>query len=154
MRLYCCLSLVLLAGPLSSAPAAQSVVASEQAAASAPRAPLPTFVSRGPDGDVTVRAHSLADPIVVDGRLDEPHYERLAPFDAFVQYEPQAGQPATEKTETWIMFDDSHVYIAARLFDSEPSRRVANEMRHDSSASSPRTDRALPPLRMSSSTRL
>ena len=70
----------------------------------------------------------------MDGRLDEPLYERVEPFDGFVQYEPQAGQPATEQTHTWIMFDDTHVYIAARMWDSEPSRRVANEMRHDSSA--------------------
>ncbi len=99
-------------------------------------APLPpsTFVSRGDDGHVTVRAHPLLEPVVVDGRPNEMVYQRLQPFESFVQYEPNEGQPGTERTQTWITFDQSHIYIAARMWDSDPSRRVANEMRHDSSA--------------------
>ena len=41
---------------------------------------------------------------------------------------------ATEKTEAWIMFDDTNVYVSARIWDSAPeSQWVANEMRRDTS---------------------
>ena len=41
------------------------------------------------------------------------------------------GEPATEKTEAWILFDDANLYIAARCWDSHPEREVANELRRD-----------------------
>ena len=33
------------------------------------------------------------------------------PFGEFVQQEPYEGQPATEKTEVWVFFDDKNVYV-------------------------------------------
>jgi hypothetical protein len=92
-----------------------------------------TLVSRDGDGHIVIRATAVTEAIAVDGRLDETVYGAVRPFDQFVQQEPQEGRPATERTEVWVFFDRDHVYIAARLWDSEPSRRVANEMRHDSS---------------------
>ena len=45
---------------------------------------------------------------------------------------PVEGAPATEKTEAWIMFDDTNVYVSGRIWDSAPeSEWVANEMRRD-----------------------
>ena len=42
------------------------------------------------------------------------------------------GAPATERTEAWILFDATNVYVSARVWDSAPeSRWVANEMRRD-----------------------
>jgi hypothetical protein len=32
----------------------------------------------------------------------------------------------------WVFFDDEHLYVAARCFDSEPDRITANELRRDS----------------------
>ncbi|MEZ5284821.1 MAG: carbohydrate binding family 9 domain-containing protein [Vicinamibacterales bacterium] len=46
--------------------------------------------------------------------------------------EPAAGQPATERTEIWLFFDDATVYVAMRAWESEPSRVIATEMRRDS----------------------
>ena len=48
-----------------------------------------------------------------------------------MQQEPFEFAPATEKTEAWIFFDDDHVYVSARCWESQPERRVANEMRRD-----------------------
>ena len=56
----------------------------------------------------------------------------VPPFTDFVQQEPQEGQPATEKTEVWLFFDDANIYIGARLHESDSSRRVMSEMRRDS----------------------
>ena len=41
------------------------------------------------------------------------------------------GAPATEKTDIWVFFDDSNVYVIARCFESQPERLLANEMRRD-----------------------
>jgi hypothetical protein len=79
----------------------------------------------------TVRAHRIASPLRIDGRLDEEFYKTIAPISGFVQQEPDEFKPATEQTEAWIFFDNDNVYIAARNYESHPERRVANEMRRD-----------------------
>ncbi|MEZ5285872.1 MAG: DUF5916 domain-containing protein [Vicinamibacterales bacterium] len=81
----------------------------------------------------TVPAHRLDAPIVVDGRLDEAVYGATEAIGGFVQQEPFEFQPATERTEAWIFFDDRNIYVSARCWESEPARRVANEMRRDTS---------------------
>jgi hypothetical protein len=67
----------------------------------------------------------------LDGRLDEDAYARVGPLTDFLQQEPREGQPATEKTEAWILFDDTTLFVAARCWDSQPEREVANELRRD-----------------------
>jgi hypothetical protein len=81
----------------------------------------------------TVRAHRVAEPLRIDGRLDEAVYAATPAITGFVQQEPDEFQPATEKTEAWIFFDGQVVYVAARCWESHPERRVANEMRRDTS---------------------
>jgi hypothetical protein len=81
---------------------------------------------------VTVNATRIAEPIRLDGRLDERVYTEIAPIDRWIQQEPHEGAPATERTEAWIMFDDRNIYVSARNWDSHPEREVANEMRRDS----------------------
>ena len=68
----------------------------------------------------------------IDGRLDEAAYGSVRPASGFIQMEPKAGQPASEKTEVWVFYDDDSVYVAFRAWESEPGRRIANEMRRDS----------------------
>ncbi len=79
-----------------------------------------------------LQAHRVAD-LTVDGRLDEAIYRDTAPFDQFVEQEPQEGAPVTEKTEVWVLFDERNVYVSARMWDSHPERMIANEMRRDGS---------------------
>jgi len=125
--------------PGLSATALAAILATTGAASaqSAPGATVPAeipvtaLVSRAAPDDVTVRAVRLDTPLVLDGRLDEPFYAAVLPLTDFIQQEPQEGQPATEKTEAWIFFDDTTLYVAARLWDSHPEREVANELRRD-----------------------
>ena len=80
----------------------------------------------------TVRAIKLSDDIHLDGRLDEPVYQTVPPITDFIQQMPDEGAPATEKTEAWIMFDSTHIYVSGRMWDSAPpSEWVASEMRRD-----------------------
>ena len=94
----------------------------------------PAVMARDATGHITVRAVRIVEPIVVDGRLDDPVYREIPPIDGFVQQLPDEGAPASEPTEIWIFFDDRNIYLAARCWDSQPDRMVANEMARDSRA--------------------
>jgi hypothetical protein len=97
-----------------------------------PPAPqAPAVVSRDDDGRATLRAVRLPGPLQVDGRLEERVYLDVASVSGFIQQEPNEGEPETEKTEVWVFFDGANVYFSARLWDSEPERMIANEMRRD-----------------------
>ena len=69
---------------------------------------------------------------VIDGVLDEPAWQGVAPFDAFVQIEPSEGQPATEKTAVRILYTSTTIYVGVQCFDSDPSRLVTTDSRRDS----------------------
>ncbi len=91
----------------------------------------PEMVTRDDSGRVTLRAIRLREPIDVDGKLEENIYRQVPFVDGFLQQEPRDGEPATERTEVWVFFDNDNVYVSARMWDSHPERMVANEMRRD-----------------------
>jgi len=93
----------------------------------------PATISRDAEGRATVRAVRLTEPLEIDGILNEPMYDAVESFSGFIQQVPDEGAPATERTEAWVFFDDSNVYVSGRLWDSAPeSQWVANEMQRDS----------------------
>jgi hypothetical protein len=94
-------------------------------------AAAPAFAQTAAKPAPTIRAYPTAQPIRIDGRLDEEIYRTTPPITDFVQQEPDEFKPATEKTEAWIFFDNDNIYISARNWESHPERRVANEMRRD-----------------------
>jgi hypothetical protein len=102
------------------------------AAAQDPPPPVaPKTIVRA-NGRVVVRAIKLTEPLRLDGRLDEAVYQENEPIDGFIQAVPANGQPVSERTEAWIMFDDKYIYVAAKLYDSAPpSQWIANEIRRD-----------------------
>ena len=98
-----------------------------------PPAPIaPEVVTRDDEGRATIRAIPLTGRVQIDGRLDEEIYTLTPAISDFVQTEPSAGAPATEKTELWILFDRQQIYVAFRCWESEPERLVTNDMRRDS----------------------
>jgi hypothetical protein len=92
----------------------------------------PAVVTRDAEGHAAVRAVRVLQPLRIDGALDEGLYRDVAPISGFLQMEPQAGLPATERTEVWIAFDDDHVYVSFRNWDTAMESLVATEMRRDS----------------------
>jgi hypothetical protein len=92
----------------------------------------PATVSRDANNRVTVRAIRLTEALRLDGRLDENVYAAVPPITGFFQMEPDEGEPATERTDVWVLFDNDNVYVTARCWDSAPeSEWVANEMRRN-----------------------
>ncbi|HEU4996273.1 MAG TPA: DUF5916 domain-containing protein [Gemmatimonadaceae bacterium] len=70
-------------------------------------------------------------PIVLDGRLDEQTWSAAAPITEFVQFDPDEGKPASERTEVRILYGDDALYIGARMFDRTPSAIHSRLVRRD-----------------------
>ena len=100
-----------------------------------PPAPLaPATITRDELGRATVRAIRLAAPLRLNGRLDDAVYTAERPFGGLVQVAPRAGAPSTERTDVWVTYDDTHIYVTCRCWDSAPPDQwVANELRRDTS---------------------
>ncbi len=97
-----------------------------------PEAPVaPEMIRRDTEGNATMRAVRINRAIDVDGRLNDDVYAQVPPVSDFIQQFPREGQPATEPTEVWVLFDDETLYIAGRCRETEPGRAVANELRRD-----------------------
>ena len=91
----------------------------------------PAVITRDDQGHATMRAVRIDQPLKIDGRLDEEVYRSVPAAGDFIQQEPREGEAATEKTDTWVFFDDENLYIAARCWDEHPERWVVTELRHD-----------------------
>lgn len=77
------------------------------------------------------KAFKASGLIQLDGYLNETHWQNPA-IQEFTQKDPVEGQPATEKTEVWITYDEQAVYVAAKLYDSHPEQIDASLSRRDS----------------------
>ena len=133
---------VLILGSVASAPliAGQQSETSDTAGAphlmtppdyTGPPVPIfPEVISRNEAG-ITIRAVRIDEPLHIDGSLDESVYGEIRSISGFVQIEPEDGAPASQQTEVWLLFDDTNVYVVARLWESDLDRMVATEMRHD-----------------------
>jgi hypothetical protein len=131
--LFCCLALAAPTATLAQSAEDVSPAASGLPVFAGPAAPMaPEVFAEDAEGRITLRATRLAAPLTVDGALDEAAYRDVKPITSFVQMEPRQGEAATERTESWLLFDDQYFYVSVRSYDSQPSRLVANEMRRDS----------------------
>ena len=92
----------------------------------------PEVITRRADGQATVRAIRLSAPLKVDGVLDEEVYAREKPFGGLIQVAPRYGEPQTERSDVWILYDDRNIYLTCRCWDSAPPDQwIANELRRD-----------------------
>lgn len=90
----------------------------------------PPQASAGPGP--RLRALRAPETIKIDGRLDEPAWAQAEAATGFRQEEPSEGQPATERTEIRILFDDRNLYIGIRAFDSDAKHIHSRDLTRDS----------------------
>ncbi|HEX6369511.1 MAG TPA: DUF5916 domain-containing protein [Longimicrobium sp.] len=101
------ITLGILLGCMAAPAAAQQPVA-------APRTPAP----EPPEAAAT----RTTQPIRIDGVLDDAAWQAATPITEFRQLDPQEGQPATERTDVRVLYDDGALYIGARMYDRQPVR--------------------------------
>lgn len=76
--------------------------------------------------------------IELDGRLDEEIWQNVPAATGFIQREPDEGAAASEETEVYFLYDDTYLYIGARMFSENPSAIRAQVSRRDNTGNSQR----------------
>ncbi len=76
----------------------------------------------------SVQAMRRAQPVTIDGKLNEPEWSAAQPATDFRQAQPKPGEPATQRTEVRILFDDEALYVGARLFDDQGRSGVRSQL--------------------------
>ncbi len=67
------------------------------------------------------RAVRVSDGAVrIDGTLDEEVWQTAPPVTDFVQAEPNEGAEPTDRMEVRFIYDDSALYVGARMFSTDP----------------------------------
>src|SRR5687768_14122476 len=67
----------------------------------------------------------------IDGRLDDAVWAQAPAATDFVQAEPDAGQPASQRTEARFVYDGGAVYVAMRAYDTAPDSIASQLARRD-----------------------
>jgi hypothetical protein len=95
----------------------------------APRMAAAQSVSAVPQ----LTVHDLGDGerLVIDGHVDDVSWSATEPFSAFVQQEPNDGDPATERTEVRFLLDQQNLYIGVICFDTDPQNILVSQSRRD-----------------------
>ncbi len=78
----------------------------------------------------TVRAVQVNGSVTIDGVLNENVWQNEG-YSDFTQSDPHDGEKPTEKTVVWIAYDEEALYVAARLFDTEPELITSRLGRRD-----------------------
>ncbi|WP_419950164.1 DUF5916 domain-containing protein [Candidatus Palauibacter sp.] len=78
-----------------------------------------------------LQAVRTADPPRIDGRLDDAAWSDAPVAGDFVQFRPDPGRPASERTEVRMLYTDDAVYVGARMFDSDPGGIIRRLARRD-----------------------
>ena len=82
-------------------------------------------------GRPSVTAVRTNEAPLIDGNLDDAVWQRATLITEFVQQGPIEGAPATERTEVFIAYDDTHLYFGMYAHYSEPSIARATRVDRD-----------------------
>jgi hypothetical protein len=82
------------------------------------------------------RAQRISAAPRIDGSLDDAAWASAAPITDLWQNTPNEGQPASERTDVRIVYDDEAIYVGARMFDREPALVHSQLSRRDNTGTS------------------
>ena len=87
-----------------------------------------------PTSQPVARAIELTTAPVVDGNvIDDPAWTGAVAIDDFWQIQPQAGQPASQRTAVFVGYTDKALHIGFIAYDDEPLEIISTDSRRDSS---------------------
>ena len=75
----------------------------------------------------TIHAYRLkpTDKIVIDGKLNEPAWQKAEHKSHFIEKDPYPLVPTSDETEFAILYDAENIYIGAWCWDEHPEKVVA-----------------------------
>jgi len=68
---------------------------------------------------------------VIDGDTSDPVWAKAQAIDEFYQVDPNAGQPASQRTVARFLYDQNTLYVAIYAYDTEPDKIVATVRARD-----------------------
>ena len=74
--------------------------------------------------DKTYNISPMSQSIKIDGFINEIAWNQIDPIVDFIQEEPNNLSKPSEKTKVYLTYDEESLYIAAYLYDSDPSKIV------------------------------
>ncbi|MCZ6750281.1 MAG: DUF5916 domain-containing protein [Acidobacteria bacterium] len=78
-----------------------------------------------------LQAVKITEKITVDGRLNETAWSSAPQANNFTQNEPLEDQPASEKTQVSVLYDNNTLYFGIYAHDSDPGRLIISELKKD-----------------------
>jgi hypothetical protein len=84
-----------------------------------------------PEKKVYVTSKINPRPPVIDGKLDDPVWDKVPWAGNFIQRSPYEGEEPSQATGFKILYDDSNVYIAIKAYDSQPEEIERRMSRRD-----------------------
>lgn len=82
----------------------------------------------------SIMATELADKPSLDGVVvEDSAWEGATPTSGFTQIQPNEGRDATQKTEVFIGYTNTALYIGVMAYDDDPSTIIVADSRRDSS---------------------
>ncbi len=102
--------------------------------------PLPFFIvlfclqfaySESPEKKVYLTNHINPHSPVIDGKLDDPVWDKVPWAGDFIQRNPYEGKEPSQKTAFKILYDDRNIYVAIKADDEEPEKIERRMSRRD-----------------------
>ncbi|MBX2849460.1 MAG: carbohydrate binding family 9 domain-containing protein [Acidiferrobacterales bacterium] len=75
----------------------------------------------------------VEDAPTIDGVLSDGEWDQAITIEEFHQVDPIEYGVPSERTEVYIMYDEDALYVAAKMFDSEPDKITARVLRQGES---------------------
>lgn len=75
------------------------------------------LIYRGRDNNLQVQVPRFEAAVTIDGRLDEPVWQRAARLTGFSQYQPVDGRPAEDSTHVLVWYSADAIHFGIRAFE-------------------------------------
>lgn len=71
-----------------------------------------------------LQAVKIENTIKIDGVFDEEDWKKASSANDFIEFQPDNGKPESpeQKSVVKVLYDNTAIYVAAELFDSEPDK--------------------------------
>jgi hypothetical protein len=98
--------------------------------------PASAQTSGNPASPFVIDAIRAATPPAIDGIIAESEWQGAAVAASFIQYEPRRGERSEVRTESLLLYDQTHIYVAFRAWDADAvtaqlTQRDADLLRDD-----------------------
>jgi hypothetical protein len=72
----------------------------------------------------------------IDGKVStDPAWQHIQPITGFTQVQPNEGAAASQRTDVYVGFDDSNLYIGLVCHDTDPEKIIVSSNRRDGNLS-------------------